>query len=274
MRGSFASILAEKLVQPINVELPRVKNEFLKKTVLSLVIPTYNESKNIPELIEKIEKLLINVNFEIIIVDDSSPDGTAAIAADLNAKYGNIKVCKRLGKLGLSSAVLEGFHAADAEVLAVMDADMQHPPEVLSEMYRKILSGYDLVIASRYAPNGEIVQWSIRRAIMSRMATILVHVLLPKTRGIKDIMSGYFVVKRSAIARTNLDPVGFKILLEILAKVNCNQIYEIPYTFGSRKNGKSNLNSGEIKNFLIHILKLLKASSRTKNFNVEPPMCY
>lgn len=115
--------------------------------VLSIIVPTYRERENIPELIDRTESSMNPSEFELIIVDDNSPDGTAQVAEDLNAKYGNIKVLKRAGKLGLSSAVLDGFESARAKVLAVMDADLQHPPELLPKMYGKIREGYDLIVS-------------------------------------------------------------------------------------------------------------------------------
>src|SRR3990170_547163 len=127
---------------------------------LSLIVPTYNESENIVELVDRIEKLRDSISFELIIVDDNSPDGTDKIAEFLNHKYGNIKVCRRSGKKGLSSAVLHGFENATAEVLAVMDADMQHPPEILPKLYRKLSAGYDLVVASRYVDGGGVENWT------------------------------------------------------------------------------------------------------------------
>ncbi|MDH5441458.1 MAG: glycosyltransferase, partial [Candidatus Bathyarchaeota archaeon] len=133
-----------------------------KGVLLSIIVPTYNERENISALIDRIESSLASLEFEIIIVDDNSPDRTAEFAEELNKAYGNIKVVKRDGKFGLSSAVLDGFERAGASILAVLDADLQHPPELLPKIYEKILSGYDIAIASRYVTGSAIGGWSLR----------------------------------------------------------------------------------------------------------------
>jgi dolichol-phosphate mannosyltransferase len=231
--------------------------------MLSLIIPTYNESENIVDMVNKVETLLSCLSFEIIIVDDNSPDGTGNIAHALNHKHGNIKILTRRGKLGLSSAVLYGFENACSDVMAVIDADMQHPPEVLLEMYEKISEGYDLVVASRYIDGGRIENWNLRRKFISMGANKLANILLPCTRRIRDVMSGCFMIRRGVVENTNLNPIGFKILLEILGRCKIEQVSEIPYTFTNRRNGESNLNQREIVNFLIHVSKLVFNLSRS-----------
>jgi len=224
--------------------------------VLSIIVPTYNERDNLPELINRVEDTFKMLPFELIIVDDNSPDGTAELAEKLNAKYGNIKVIKRHGKLGLGSAVLTGFKEANADVLAVMDADLQHPPEILPKMYDKILEGYELVVASRYIEGGGCEGWSMRRRVISKGATLLAHMLFPKVRKVKDVMSGFFMLKKKVLKRVNLDPLGYKILLEILVKGNYFSVTEIPYIFKRRRKGKSNLNIKEIWNYIGHLYKM------------------
>ena len=226
-----------------------------EKPALSLIVPTYNEHDNISELFARIKKSF-NSSFELIIVDDNSPDGTAEVAEALNAKYGNVKVCKRPCKLGLSSAVLYGFDNANGSILAVIDADLQHPPEILSKMFSEMFKGNDLVVASRYVKGGGIENWKFSRRLFSRGAIVLAHLLLPRSRKVKDNMSGCFMVRKDILSGTKLNPLGFKILLEILSKCPCNKITEIPYTFTNRINGKSNLNHREIQNYLILLYRL------------------
>lgn len=223
---------------------------------LSLVVPTYNESQNLPELFARIEKVLNHVGFEIIIVDDNSPDGTASCAEELNLQYGNIKVCKRSGKLGLGSAVLCGFENSAGPIVAVIDADMQHPPEVLHKMYEEVCNGNNLVVASRYENGGGIENWKLTRKLYSKVATMLAHVLLPNSRKVKDVMSGCFMIKKDVLKNANLNPVGFKILLEIVSKCNFNQVKEVPYIFTNRINGKSNLTKKEVRDYLFHLYLL------------------
>jgi dolichol-phosphate mannosyltransferase len=224
---------------------------------LSLIVPTYNESENITELVDRLESSLSFIGFELIIVDDNSLDGTDQIVHALNGKYGNIKFLKRSGKLGLSSAVLHGFKNASTGILVVMDADMQHPPEILPKMYRKLFEGYDLVVASRYAEGGKVEGWASRRMIVSKVAAFLANILLPKTRRVKDVMSGCFMLRQSALDGVNLNPIGFKILLEVLAKCNFNLIAEVPYTFRNRRNGESNFKPREILNYITHLCRIV-----------------
>jgi len=220
------------------------------------VIPTYNEAQNIEELIPRIESSLKGLLHEIIIVDDGSPDGTADVAESLGRRYGNIRVLRRPKKMGLASAIADGLKIAKGEIVAVMDADLQHPPELLSKMLRTIREGYDLVIASRYVGGGRVEGWSPLRRLISRGATILAHLLLPETRGIRDPLSGYFMVKRDAIEGIELSLIGYKLLLEVLVKRKGIRIVEVPYTFRPRKKGESKLKIEEIINYAVLLLKL------------------
>ena len=162
---------------------------------LSIVIPTYNEKENIQKLLEKIQEEFKknNINGEIIIVDDGSPDGTGEIAERLRKKYKNLKVFHRSGKLGLSSAVLEGWKIASMNILGVMDADLSHPAEKISEMYRLIENNEaDLVIGSRYVKGGRIEGWGLYRRLLSKGATLLARVFT----SVKDPMTGFFMIKK------------------------------------------------------------------------------
>lgn len=163
----------------------------------SLVIPTYNEKDNIQKLLlilrEEFSKN--NIESEIIIVDDNSPDGTGKILEKLKIEYSNLKVIHRSGKLGLSSAVLEGFNIADGDILGVMDADLSHPVVKINEMYQKIINGADFVIGSRYIKGGKIEGWNLYRKILSKGAILLAKVFT----SIKDPMSGFFMFRKELI---------------------------------------------------------------------------
>ena len=135
----------------------------------SIIIPTYNEKENIPELTRRIYESLSSIDFEVIFVDDNSPDNTAEVAEKLAEAYGNIKVLRRPVKLGLASAVLDGVKVAAGNIIAVMDADLQHPPEVLPLMFEKVRYGYDIVVASRYVDGGDIESWSVLRRRLLRL---------------------------------------------------------------------------------------------------------
>ena len=130
----------------------------VRTAMLSVIIPTYNEADNVAELIERIERSLNGRSFEIIVVDDNSPDGTAKIVEGFGKDH--IKVLKRPKKLGLASAILDGMKVADGNIIAVMDADLQHPPELLPELLKKVEDGYDIAIASRYVDGGKVEEWS------------------------------------------------------------------------------------------------------------------
>ena len=250
--GASALIIPQKTA-PFDFSAP--ENE-VNSNRLSLVLPTFNECDNISKLIPELEEALCGETFEIIVVDDHSPDGTARTAQALSKKYGNIKVCERSGKLGLSSAVLCGFRNANGNILAVMDADMQHPPEILREMCLKIAHGFDLVIASRYIGGGGTRNWEVTRMIFSKVATLMAHLLLPNSRKVKDVMSGCFMVRKGNLENSTLNPIGFKILLEILCKCAFKNITEVPYIFTNRRNGKSNLSSKEINHYIVHLYRL------------------
>lgn len=223
---------------------------------LSIIVPTYNEAENIRELLERIEGALMDLKFEVIFVDDGSPDGTADLAETFGNLYGNVKVLRRPCKMGLASAVLDGVKLAKAEVIAVMDGDLQHPPELLPKMYEKINEGYCLVVASRYVAGGETEDWSTLRKIVSLGVTGLARFILPKARGVKDPLSGYFMLKKGIIKSTQLNSRGYKILLEVLVKGEVDEVAEVPYIFRPRKRGKSKLSLKEIIHYLLPLLRL------------------
>ncbi len=223
--------------------------------MISVIIPTYNEKDNLNELFSRIERSLNGLSHEIIIVDDKSPDETADKVKELSSSY-PVKVIVRPKKLGLSSAVMDGLSIARGNVIAVMDADLQHPPEVLPTLYEKIEEGCDIVIASRYIKGGSVENWSLIRKLISKGSIVLAWILLPQVRWIKDPVSGYFMFRRQVIRDCRLNPRGFKILMEILVKGNYSRVCETPYTFGLRRRGISKLGASTIISYVLHILDL------------------
>jgi dolichol-phosphate mannosyltransferase len=218
------------------------------------VIPTYNEKDNLDELVRRIVQTCsgAGIEAEIVIVDDNSPDGTGAHSEEL-AKDFRMKVVHRAGKLGLSSAVLEGFKVASGDILLVMDADLSHPPEKIPEMASKIGSGEaEIVFGSRYVPGGSVENWPFHRRIISKGATLFAKGLTQ----IKDPMSGFFMLKRSVIEGAELNPVGYKIGLEILVKGKYSKVVEVPIHFANRKAGKSKLGAGEFLKYIDHAIML------------------
>jgi dolichol-phosphate mannosyltransferase len=189
------------------------------------------------------------------VVDDNSPDGTSEIANRLSQQY-PVRVITRINERGLASAVVEGFKQASGEILGVIDADLQHPPEVIPELLENVRSGADVVIASRYVEGGGSEGWSAGRKIISKGSKLLAQVLLPSVRGIKDPLSGFFLLRKEVIDGVELSPTGYKILLEVLVKGKATEVAEVPYIFKVRERGTSNLTSGEGIRYLKHLTRL------------------
>lgn len=227
---------------------------------VSVVIPTYNESGGIEQLISALTDVFAQakVKGEIVVVDDNSPDGTGALVDSLASRY-PVRCLHRAGKLGLSSAVIDGWATCTSPILGVMDADFSHDPKIVPAMLDAIRSGAcDLAIGSRYIPGGGITNWPWRRRVTSRVAIMLA---MPLTR-VKDITSGFFFCKRSVIEGVKLDPIGFKIGLEVIMKGKYQNAKEVPYVFTDRRHGSSKLNSGEIFNYLKQLGKIYTGAGR------------
>lgn len=210
---------------------------------LSLVIPTYNERDNVIPLVENLSQLLdrkIPDQYELIIVDDDSPDRTWELASKLTPDYPQLRVMRRQGEKGLASAVVRGWQGSRGEILGVIDGDLQHPPEILYNLLETIEKGADLALASRHVEGGGVSEWSLLRRFLSRGAQILGLILLPEVVGrVSDPMSGYFMVRRQAIAGPILNPTGYKILLEVIGKGRIKTIGEVGYVFQERLEGES-----------------------------------
>ncbi len=234
---------------------------------VSIVIPTYNEAGNIPILLSRIKKALDSSShvkeYEIIIVDDNSPDGTAITALRKAAELGikdRVKVYVRKNERGLSTAVLKGIRESSGEIIVVMDADLQHPPEKIPEMVEPILEGKaEISVATRYR-GGREKGLSLPRKIVSKTASLIAKLLLPQTRMLSDPMTGFFAFHRKVVSSTKrkFEPKGYKILLEILVKgeYDPHKIIEIPYVFERRYSGESKLGLKETLEYIEHILKL------------------
>lgn len=231
------------------------------KTDFSLIIPTYNESQNIAFLCRRLRDILSSgaLSFEIIVVDDDSPDKTWKVAEDLAKEDPRIKLIRRTGERGLSTAVLRGWAKAEGSILGVIDGDLQHPPEILLSMLAKINADIetDIVVASRHVRGGGVSRWSFIRRFISRTATFLSGILIPKIfKTVKDPMSGYFILRRSVIQGKELRPIGYKILLEVLVKGDYRKVTEVPYTFVERKRGGSKAGIRQYFISLMHFIRL------------------
>ncbi|MFA4836000.1 MAG: glycosyltransferase family 2 protein [Dehalococcoidia bacterium] len=233
-------------------------------TKLSIIVPTYNERENLPILADRVHAVLSHLDYELVIVDDNSPDGTGELAEEL-ARGKPIKVVHRQGKLGLASAVVDGFKHADGDILGVIDADLQHPPEKILDLLKETESA-DIVIASRYVNGGGTEEWTFIREVISRVAKVVPHFLFAKIRSVKDPLSGFFLFRKEVIEGVDLNPIGYKILLEILVKGKYNGVAEVPYVFKGRERGKSNLTRAEEINYLKHLYRLIHSEGESRRF--------
>jgi dolichol-phosphate mannosyltransferase len=218
---------------------------------LSVIVPTFNERENIPELMARLKVCLEGRSWEVIFVDDDSPDGTANLIREYAAADSRVRCLQRIGRRGLSSACVEGLLASTAEFLAVIDADMQHDERLLPQMLDTLKQGdTDIVVGSRYAPGGDIGDWSERRARMSRLAVRLSRVLTPAE--LTDPMSGFFMMPRATFETlaTHLTGQGFKILLDlVLSAPTPLRVKEVPAEFHERVAGESKLDAQVVLQF-------------------------
>ena len=237
----------------------------------SLVIPTYNDAGGIERLIATLAEVFRSngLDGELIVVDDNSPDGTGRIVDELARRY-PVRCLHRPAKMGLSSGVIDGWRFArpDSEALGAIDADFSHDPSILPKMVAALESRrYGLAIGSRYVRGGGIKNWPLKRKITSIVACMLAWPLVP----IRDITSGYLLVKREALEGVELDPIGFKIGLEVAAKAHYGKALEVPYVFVDRVVGQSKLNGREITNYLRQLRRIyaLRLTGRLKR---RPPL--
>lgn len=230
------------------------------KIEFSLIIPTYKESQNIPTIVERLTHLLdkkIRDRYELIIVDDNSPDRTWEVALDVAKSYPQVRVMRRKTEKGLSTAVIRGWQVARGDILGAIDADLQHPPEALLQLYAKMECGADIAVASRHVEGGGVSEWSLARRILSRGAQLLGTILLPRVVGrVSDPLSGYFLLHRRAIQGTEMKPTGYKILIEVLGRGNFDRIEEVGYIFQERSEGESKVTIAQYLQYIQHLLRL------------------
>jgi dolichol-phosphate mannosyltransferase len=240
--------------QTLQSALPR---EALRRgPLLAIVVPTFNEHDNVRELVQRLDRCLAGVDWEIVFVDDDSADGTLKVLRDLCRADARVRHLQRIGRRGLASAVVEGILSTSAPYVAVMDADLQHDESKLAEMLRRLGSpDCDIVVGSRYTGTGGTGDWSKARRLISDVATRLTRVVL-RTR-VSDPMSGFFMLKRDAFdtAVRGLSSTGYKILLDILVSApRPLAVVEVPYVFRSRQYGESKLDAAVTLEFLMLLL--------------------
>jgi dolichol-phosphate mannosyltransferase len=243
---------------------------------ISLIVPTYNEADNLEPLVSGLLETFRakgRQHFEIIVVDDDSPDGTGGLAHKLAAEHaGIVRVVHRTSPRGLATAVLAGWQVARAPVLAVMDADGQHPASLPLRLLHAVEQRADVAIASRYSPGGETPDWNPVRRILSHGARLLARLTLPGVvAGIHDPLSGCFALRRAVIADKKLRPLGYKILLEVLARGEFRSVEEVPYSFADRQAGRS---KASVRQLILYVLHTLQLAWATKHVHRLARFCF
>ncbi len=233
---------------------------------LSVVVPTFNEVPNVPVLLRRLHGALADyADYEVVVVDDNSLDGTAEVARSLEGDY-PVRVIVRRNERGLASAVIEGFRQSRGDVVGVIDADLQHPPEKLPELLQAVRDGADVVVASRYETGGGIEGWTLGRKIVSRGARLLAYIFTPSSHRSRDPLSGFFLMRRSDIEGVALRPISYKILLEILVRGSVQRVASVPFSFADREAGQSKYGMGEQRNYLLHLARLMPADRELRRF--------
>ena len=225
--------------------------------MLSLVVPTYNERSSLEILLPRLDRIAteLPVHLEVVVVDDNSPDGTADFADGFRPQSSmTILVVKRAGKFGLASAVIEGWRAGRGEFLGVMDADGSHDETILPAMAQCLVDGEaEVAVGSRYIDGGGMGDWPLVRQLISRVAVVLGSFLCPA----KDVTSGYLIFRREVLEGVSLDPIGFKIGLEVMVRGRYRTFTEVPYVFTDRQKGRSKLGAREVIAYLVQLSRLL-----------------
>jgi len=245
---------------------------------IAIAIPIYNEKENILQLVKSLRRLSDQQHWpvDLVIVDDNSPDGSADAILSTFKNSDAIHIIKRPRKMGLGSAYIDAFNFIlrnlEPDIVIQMDADFSHPPELIPEMITKIVSGNDLVIASRYVKNGGVENWTTSRKIISKGANTLFKLLLGSK--INDVTSGYRAFRFETLKelmKINLSSKGYEFQIEVIYQISqiTNKIYEVPFTFKDRKKGKSKLSMSDIIHFYLKVISLrVSRPSRSKSINI------
>jgi len=238
--------------------------------MISVVFPTYNEARSIQEVLRRASAALREAgeDHELIVVDDSSPDGTAGMAEALASEI-PVRVLRRSGRQGLATAVVAGWSIARGDVLGVMDADLQHPPEVLARLATALRNqSTEVSIATRSGPGGgSAEEWSWMRRLNSWGARHLAACVLPRTLAeVSDPLSGMFLIRARALEGVRLEPTGYKILLEVLGKAHYRGLVQIPFMFQARSSGSSKLGMRESLQYLVHLGRLARSTEHLRSW--------
>jgi len=235
---------------------------------VSIVVPSYNERDNVKKLVEQIDAALSGIEHEILFVDDSTDD-TSQVIEEIAKEKPHVRLKHRTEEKGLATAVILGFKLAEGDYLACMDADLQHPPTILRPMYAALESGADFCIPSRLIPGGDDGGLNWYRKLVSGTARLIGQILLPCLRHISDPTSGLFMFRKECIQDADMRPVGWKIMVEVLAMAHYKSIVEIPYAFQQREAGESKLDSKVTMQYLQQCFGLMSRAVKNPGVKVD-----
>jgi dolichol-phosphate mannosyltransferase len=224
----------------------------------TLVLPTLNEAGNVTAALERAVAALSKekLAWNILVVDDDSADGTSDVVLRYTQSENRVRLIVRQAHRGLAGAISFGWAQTDAELVGVMDADLQHPPELLPALLNEVRNGADIAIASRYLKPGSMDEWNWVRRLLSRVGVLASKPVQPPRLRVHDALSGFFVVRRQCIAGINFQEAGFKLLLEILARGRITSVAEVPFKFSVRKCGRSKANAMTAVHYFLLLCKL------------------
>ena len=234
---------------------------------LSIVVPTYNEKGNVENLVSQIDDALKGIDHEIVFIDDST-DETPEVLDKLSKENPGVRYEHRVNETGLATAVIRGFRIAEGDILACMDADLQHPPKILRSMYAAVINGADFCIPSRFIPGGDDGGLNLYRKFVSGTARWMGKIALPCLRKVSDPTSGLFMFRKECIENADLKPVGWKIMVEVLAMSEYSTIVEIPYVFQDRESGESKLSGKVTLQYIEQLFGLMKRATKRKGITV------
>ena len=253
------------LIVPQDVDI--VPPDADRQMLLSVIVPTFEESGNIDRFLFALCRSLdplLKGSYEILVLDDDSRDGTLERAGMVAAEYPQIRLAMREGNRELSTAVIRGWQMARGGVLATINADFQHPPNLIAGMWQ-CAKDADLVVASRYCQGGSAKEWTLSRRILSQLARLLGVILLPEAfLRVSDPLSGCFMLRRDAISGTELNPRGYKSLIEVLVRGRVKKVAELPYEMQTREWGSSKANGARLLDYVVQLLRLRRAGRKKR----------
>jgi dolichol-phosphate mannosyltransferase len=228
---------------------------YVPEQFVTVVVPTFNERANIQPLASRIFATLSPAHSELLIVDDHSPDGTSAECAAVATDW-PLRCIVRRGERGLATAVIRGLREARGELIVSMDADLSHPPEAIPALLQALRDQrVNMAIGSRFVPGGRVdLDWPVHRRLNSLVARLLARPLTP----VRDMMSGFFAVRRAELRLEGLHPVGYKIALELIVRHGWKNVVEVPITFADRAAGQTKLSLAEQLRYLRHLGRLYR----------------